>query len=108
LAKPNRIRLQLQHSGDDVVPSVPIESDTPITVQQGKQGVDTLMGRASKSVNKACNGAAGKMKNTIDGYPPQGVSAIGNVARKWCDEHPDYKRGVRVDLENTAGTNFKS
>ncbi len=107
-AKGYRVRIQLQHKGDDVVPARNIESDNPITAQAGQAGVDELMTRATNSVKGVCTGASRKMKNTIAGYPPTGVSAIGNVARKWCEEHPDYVRGIRMDLENLAGTNFKT
>jgi hypothetical protein len=51
------------------------------------------------------------MKRTIAGYKPNGVTcppACGNIARQMCNEHPDYNRRVRLDLENTAGHNFKS
>jgi hypothetical protein len=108
LAHSNRIRVQLQHKSDDVVPSVAVEKDSAVTVADGHAAVDTLMDRTSKSVNKVCKQAAGKMKSTMSGYPPTGVSAIGNVARKKCSEHPDYERGIRMDLENLAGTNFTS
>ena len=107
-AKSNRIRVQLQHETDDVVPSVPVEKDSSVTVAEGKQAVDTLLSRPAKSVKKACKGAGVKMKKTIDGYPPQGVDSGGNVARKLCKNHPDYKRGIRLDLENMAGKNFTS
>ncbi len=48
------------------------------------------------------------MKSTISGFPPTGVSSRGNVARKWCDDHPDYERAIRLDVENLAGTSFTS
>jgi Domain of unknown function (DUF4157) len=107
-AKSNRVRFQLQHKSNEVVPAVPIEKDSSVTVAEGKDAVDTLLDRASKSVYKACEDAGKQMKKTVDGYPPQGVDAIGNVARKWCKDHPDYERGIRLDLENLAGKNFTS
>jgi hypothetical protein len=109
-AKSNRLRVQLQHSDDDIVPAVAIERDASITVAEGHQAVDTIMGRMSDSVFKACKKkeAGDRMKKTISGYPPQGVDAVGNVARKNCAQHPDYKRGIRLDLENRAGKNFVS
>jgi len=104
----NRIRVQLQHKSDDVVPSETVDRNSSVTVAEGHDAVDAVMGRTSKSVKKACKDAASKMKKTMSGYPPAGVSAAGNVARKWCNDHPDYERGIRMDLENLAGTNFTS
>jgi hypothetical protein len=107
-ADPNRIRVQLQHKSDDVVPSETVSQNSPVTVAQGHAAVDRLAAKPAKSVRKVCKDAFSKMKKTISGFPPTGVSSRGNVSRKWCDEHPDYARGIRLDLENLAGTNFTS
>ena len=108
-ARSNRIRVQLQHKSDDVVPAETREADgRSVTVAEGHDAVDKLMDKTSKSVGRACAGAQRGMKNKISKYPPQGVSAAGNVARNWCNDHPDFERGIRLDLENLAGTNFTS
>ncbi|NOS89953.1 MAG: hypothetical protein HOP34_15700 [Methylococcaceae bacterium] len=106
--KSNRIRVQLQHKSDEVVPAEKREEDRSITVAEGHTAVDDLLNKTSKSVSKACDYAGKAMKKTISGYPPTGVDAKGNVARKWCNDHPDYERGIRLDLENLAGKNFTS
>lgn len=109
-ASGNRVRVQLQ-SGSTNIDSVTLSESRPITVSEGQRAVDTLIDRQSSSINRACSGAGTLMNRTIARYPPNGVScppSCGNVARKWCDAHSDYPRGIRLDLENNAGTNFQS
>ena len=105
-AKSNRIRVQLQHQRDDVVPSERVEENRNITVSEGHRAVDRLMGKPGRPVRQGCANAASSMKTTISNYPPHGVSSRGNVARKWCNDVHGYPRGIRLDLENLAGTNF--
>lgn len=106
--KPYRIRMQLQHGSDDkdVVPAEVVESDNPITVAEGNAAIDRLQKESPGLVERACRKAYQKMKNTIAKYPPKGVDDLGHIVDKSCDSHPKYKRGLRVDFENTAGKNF--
>jgi hypothetical protein len=99
--------VQLQHKSDNLG-SISVERDSPVTVSEGQQAVDNTINQGSDSVIKVCKDAGEGMKKKISKYPPNGVSATGNVARNWCEQHPDYKKGIRVDLENLAGTNFTS
>jgi hypothetical protein len=109
-ASTNRVRVQLQAGGVHI-DSVFLDESRPITIAEAQAAVDILINRQSRSINRACARAGSSMKKKIAKYAPKGAScppSCGNIARSWCDKHPDYVKAIRLDLENNAGHNFQS
>jgi hypothetical protein len=110
-AESYRMRVQLQQSKptNEHRDSEVISQSSPVTVSQLQQAIDRLVSRISnKNVREAAESAAETLKNKVAGWPPTGVSSIGNVAREtFKAKEGGIEKTFRLDIENLAGTNCK-